>query len=55
MQTRIRLDGNNPDLYDGYPVSFNFGVSGKLDQILSRGLTGYRIPDRIRERLMGFP
>ncbi|MBX6323787.1 MAG: YdbH domain-containing protein, partial [Rhodospirillaceae bacterium] len=54
MRVRIKLDGSNPDLYDGYPVSFNFNVSGKLDQVLSRGLTGYRIPDRIRERLMQF-
>jgi hypothetical protein len=54
MQLNIKIDGNNPDLYGGYPVSFNFGFSGKLDQIMTRGLAGYRIPERIRERLMGF-
>ena len=36
MQVTMKIDGNNPDLYGGYPVSFNFGVSGKLDQVLSR-------------------
>jgi hypothetical protein len=54
MQVTIRIDGNNPELYGGYPVNFNLGLNGKLDQILTRGLAGYRIPDRIRERLMGF-
>jgi hypothetical protein len=35
-------------------VEFNLNVSGKLDQILNRGLAGYRIPDTIRDKLDDF-
>jgi hypothetical protein len=50
----MQVKGRNPDFYGGHPVEFNLNVSGKLDQILNRGLAGYRIPDAIRERLDGF-
>ncbi|MGE0119981.1 MAG: YdbH domain-containing protein [Dongiaceae bacterium] len=50
----MQVKGRNPDFYGGHPVEFNLNVSGKLDQILNRGLAGYRIPDTIRERLDDF-
>jgi hypothetical protein len=50
----MQVKGRNPDFYGGHPVEFNLNVSGKLDQILNRGLAGYRIPDAIRERLDDF-
>jgi hypothetical protein len=50
----MQVKGRNPDFYGGHPVEFNLNISGKLDQILNRGLAGYRIPDTIRDRLGDF-
>jgi hypothetical protein len=50
----MQVKGRNPDFYGGHPVEFNLNVSGKLDQILNRGLAGYRIPDTIRDKLDDF-
>ena len=50
----MQVKGKNPDFYGGHPVEFNLNISGKLDQILDRGLAGYRIPDTIREKLGDF-
>lgn len=50
----MHVKGRNPDFYGGYPVEFNLNVSGKLDQILDRGLSSYHVPDAIRERLQQF-
>jgi hypothetical protein len=50
----LHVKGQNPNFYDGYPVELNLNISGKLDQILDRGLQGYRIPETIRERLGDF-
>jgi hypothetical protein len=50
----MQVKGRNPDFYGGHPVEFNLNVSGKLDQILNRGLAGYRIPDTIRDKLGEF-
>ncbi|WP_142848469.1 YdbH domain-containing protein [Telmatospirillum sp. J64-1] len=54
MLATLHLAGANPDLFGGYPVEFNLNVSGKLDTILGEALTGYRIPDRIQERMSDF-
>jgi hypothetical protein len=51
----MHIAGRNPDFYDGYPVEFNLNLTGKLDQILRRGLASYRLPDEIRKRLESFP
>jgi hypothetical protein len=50
----MHVKGRNPDFYGGYPVELNLNISGKLDQILDRGLTGYRIPESIRRSLGDF-
>jgi hypothetical protein len=50
----MQVKGRNPDFYGGHAVEFNLNVSGKLDQILNRGLAGYRIPDTIRDQLGDF-
>ncbi len=50
----MQIKGRNPNFYGGYPVEFNLNISGKLDQILDRGLTGYRIPESIRRSLGDF-
>jgi hypothetical protein len=50
----MQVKGRNPDFYGGHAVEFNLNISGKLDQILNRGLAGYRIPDTIRDQLGDF-
>lgn len=50
----LHIAGSNPDFYDGYPVEFNLTVSGDLAQAVQAGLQGYRVPDRIRERMQEF-
>jgi hypothetical protein len=32
-QVTVRLEGNNPDLYDGYPVAFNLTINGSLPEL----------------------
>lgn len=54
MVMGLHLVGANPEVHDGYPVDFTLTVNGKLDQLVRRGLEAYRVPDRIRERMMKF-
>jgi Dicarboxylate transport len=55
MDVGLHIKGANPDLYDGHPIEFNLNLEGELGNILKRSLTGYRIPEQIRERIQGFP
>jgi hypothetical protein len=55
MDIGLHLKGANPDLYDGYPIEFNFALEGELANVLRQGLSGYQIPDQIRERMQSFP
>lgn len=32
-QIGVRIEGNNPDLYDGYPVVFNLNINGTLPEL----------------------
>jgi hypothetical protein len=54
MDVGLHIAGANPDLYDGYPIEFNLNLEGALGNILRDSLAGYRIPERIRERMQGF-
>lgn len=47
----LHINGSNPSFYNGYPVEFNLNLSGKLDEVLRKGLAGYRLPSIIEERL----
>jgi hypothetical protein len=47
----LHISGANPNFYNGYPVEFNLTLSGKLDEVLRKGLAGYRLPSMIEERL----
>jgi hypothetical protein len=47
----LHIAGSNPSFYNGYPVEFNLNLSGKLDEVLRKGLAGYRLPSIIEERL----
>lgn len=47
----LHISGSNPSFYNGYPVEFNLNLSGKLDEVLRKGLAGYNLPSTIQERL----
>jgi hypothetical protein len=47
----LHISGSNPSFYNGYPVEFNLTLSGKLDEVLRKGLAGYRLPATIEEQL----
>ncbi len=48
MDVNLLFQGRNPDLYDGYPISFNLNLNGKLFEIAKSGLSGYRLPQTLR-------
>lgn len=50
MDVALAFQGYNPDLYDGYPISFNLSLNGKFLQLMRQGLTGYRLPETLRRR-----
>ncbi|HYE01332.1 MAG TPA: YdbH domain-containing protein [Alphaproteobacteria bacterium] len=50
----LHLKGNNPALYGGYPIELNVNLTGALDRIVRDSLSGYRVPDQIRERMATF-
>jgi hypothetical protein len=54
MDIGLHLGGANPDLYDGHPIEFNLDLEGEFGNILRQGVASYQIPDRIRERMLGF-
>jgi hypothetical protein len=47
----LTLKGRNPGLYGGYPIEFNLNLDGPLNRLARDGLSGYRIPDDIKQRL----
>jgi hypothetical protein len=47
----LTLKGKNPGLYGGYPIEFNLSLDGPLNQLVREGLSGYRIPEDIKQRL----
>ncbi|MHA1571254.1 MAG: intermembrane phospholipid transport protein YdbH family protein [Alphaproteobacteria bacterium] len=49
----FHLEGKNPDLYDGAPIELNVNLTGPLRQLLDRGIKTYKLPDRIREQVIG--
>ncbi|MDY0882506.1 YdbH domain-containing protein [Dongia soli] len=50
----LHISGSNPSFYDGYPVEFNFTATGRLDEVLRKGLAGYQVPAMIEQRLNDF-
>jgi hypothetical protein len=51
LKIAVGLKGKNPDLMRGYPVEFNLNFEGPLGDIAASGLSTYRIPDTIRDRI----
>ncbi len=39
-QVKLHLEGNNPQLYDGYPLSLTINLSGELPELLRTTLMG---------------
>jgi hypothetical protein len=54
MDVGLHIRGANPDLYGGHPIEFNLNLEGALADVVRAGLTGYQIPERIREQMQGF-
>lgn len=50
----LHISGANPSFYNGYPVEFNFTATGRLDEVLRKGLAGYQLPAIIEQRLQDF-
>jgi hypothetical protein len=51
LAVNLALKGRNPGLYGGYPIEFNLNLDGPLNKLVREGLSGYRIPDDIKQRL----
>lgn len=49
----LQLRGSNPDLYGGAPLELNVNLEGPLQQILTRGLATYTLPERLGTELGG--
>jgi hypothetical protein len=54
MRGRLSIRGRNPDLYDGYPVELNVNLEGRLAAIVRGGVSAWRIPANIAERIDAF-
>ncbi|MCB9957229.1 MAG: YdbH domain-containing protein [Rhodospirillaceae bacterium] len=50
LTVALRLRGNNPALYDGYPIAVNLSVTGALDQLLEQGLFSANLADDLGMR-----
>lgn len=51
LAIKLNMKGKNPDLYGGYPISFNLNLGGPLGAILRQGVVGYQIGTDAIERL----
>jgi hypothetical protein len=47
----LHIAGANPSFYEGYPVELNLTMTGKLDEVVRKGLAGYQLPSIIEQRL----
>ena len=50
-RTQARLDGNNPDLYEGYPIRFGLNVNGALPGLFRSALFSGDFNRHILEQL----
>lgn len=55
LAIKLTMKGKNPDLYGGYPISFNLNLGGPLGAILRQGVVGYQIGADTVERLQSGP
>jgi len=50
-RTQVKLDGNNPDVYDGYPVRLGLNINGKLPGLFRSALLSGDFSRHILEQL----
>ena len=50
----VHLKGSNPNFEGGRSVEFNLNLEARLADLVRTGLTAYRLPDKIQERLDSF-
>lgn len=50
MTLAIRLEGSNPEVYDGYPIQLNLNLEGPLADVVQGSTTGFRVQDVMDER-----
>jgi len=50
----VHLKGSNPNFEGGRVVEFNLNLEARLADLVRTGLTVYRLPDKIQERLDSF-
>jgi hypothetical protein len=48
----ITMQGNNPDVLDGYPFKFNINLTGDLEPILAALQTGRRLTTDLLQRAL---
>jgi hypothetical protein len=50
MLLRVKLEGSNPAVYDGYPIQLNLNLEGPLADVVQGSTTGFRIQDAVEKR-----
>jgi hypothetical protein len=50
MLLRVKLEGSNPAVYDGYPIQLNLNLEGPLADVVQGSTTGFRVQDAVEKR-----
>jgi len=53
MVLGLKIEGSNPDVYDGYPFQLNLNLEGPLADVIAGGATGFRVQDAVEKRFQG--
>jgi hypothetical protein len=51
LKLAIRLEGSNPDVYEGYPFQVNLNLDGPLADLVKGSTIGFKIQDAVEKRL----
>ncbi len=54
MKIGLHVKGVNPDFQDGRPVELNLNLDAHLADLVRAGVSAYRVPKVIEERLRAF-
>ncbi len=49
MDLKIRTEGSNPDVYDGYPIVFNLTTSGNFKEIMRNAFSAIDLRSRLKQ------
>jgi hypothetical protein len=50
MVLGLKIEGSNPNVYDGYPFQLNLNLEGPLADVIEGGATGFRVQDAVEKR-----